>query len=93
VNTLDPQYFEENIRAAYEARKMRMADKNDGEVDMDFEIYNLLKSSNQIVHNRGKALSYMNDKKRPREADNVLPRHQYEVKRSLASGALPGEKP
>jgi hypothetical protein len=32
-------------------------DKNDGQLEMDFEIYNLLKGSNQIVHNRGKALS------------------------------------
>jgi len=71
VNTLDPQYFEENIRAAYELRKIRMSDKNNGELDMDYEIYELIKDSNQIVHNRGKALSYMNDKKRPRAADNV----------------------
>ena len=71
VNTLDPQYFEENIRAAYELRKIRMSDKNNGELDMDYEIYELIKESNQIVHNRGKALSYMNDKKRARAADNV----------------------
>jgi len=69
VNTIDPDYFEVNIRSAYELRKIRYNDKNNGELEVDFEIYNLLKNSNQIVHNRGKALSYMN--------------HEYEIKRKL----------
>ncbi len=38
---------------------------NDWELEMDFEIYNLVKCSNQIVHNRGNALSYMNEKNDP----------------------------
>lgn len=53
-------------------------DKNDGQLEMDFEIYNLLKGSNQIVHNRGKALSYMNEKKRPRDPTDATLRHEYE---------------
>jgi hypothetical protein len=55
---------------------------------MDFEIYNLLKGSNQIVHNRGKALSYMNEKKRPRDPTDAALRHEYEKKRQLTTGAL-----
>ena len=71
VNTLDPRYFEVNIHAAYEIRKIKQADKEDAEVEVDYEIYNLIKNSNQIVHNRGKALSYMNDKKRPRDFNQM----------------------
>ena len=63
-------------------------DKNDGQLEVDFEIYNLLKSSNQIVHNRGKALSYMNEKKRPRDPTDMSLRHEYEKKRKLTSGPL-----
>ena len=53
-------------------------DKNDGQLEVDFEIYNLLKSSKQIVHNRGKALSYINEKKRPRDPTDMSLRHEYE---------------
>ena len=88
MNTLDPQYFEENIRAAYELRKIRHMDKNDGQLEMDYEIYNLLKGSNQIVHNRGKALSYMNEKKRPSDPTDATVRHEYEKKRQLTTGPL-----
>ena len=58
-------------------------DKNDGQLEMDYEIYNLLKSSNQIVHNRGKALSYMNEKKRARDSTDTVLRHEYDKKRQL----------
>ena len=63
-------------------------DKNDGQLEMDYEIYNLLKSSNQIVHNRGKALSYMNEKKRARDPTDTVLRHEYDKKRQLTSGPL-----
>jgi len=63
-------------------------DKNDGQLEMDFEIYNLLKGSNQIVHNRGKALSYMNEKKRPRDPTDATLRHEYDKKRQLTTGPL-----
>jgi hypothetical protein len=55
---------------------------------VDYEIYNLLKSSNQIVHNRGKALSYMNEKKRPRDPTDATARHEYDKKRQLTTGPL-----
>jgi len=83
VNTIDPDYFEVNIRSAYELRKIRYNDKNNGELEVDFEIYNLLKNSNQIVHNRGKALSYMNENKRARDPSDQVVRHEYEIKRKL----------
>jgi hypothetical protein len=38
VNTIDPDYFEVNIRSAYELRKIRYNDKNNGELEVDFEI-------------------------------------------------------
>lgn len=60
-------------------------DKNDGQLEVDHEIYQLLKTSNQIVHNRGKALSYMNEKKRPRDPAEATQRHEYELKRSLTN--------
>lgn len=83
MNTIDPDYFEVNIRSAYELRKIRYNDKNNGELEVDFEIYNLLKNSNQIVHNRGKALSYMNENKRARDPSDQVVRHDYEIKRKL----------
>lgn len=58
-------------------------DKNDGQLEVDYEIYNLLKGSNQIVHNRGKALSYMNEKKRARDPTDGVQRHEYEKQRQL----------
>ena len=65
-------------------------DKNDGQLEMDYEIYNLLKSSNQIVHNRGRALAYLGgaDKKRRLNEDgtaHVIQRHQYDKKRVLGN--------
>ena len=63
-------------------------DKNDGQLEVDYEIYNLLKGSNQIVHNRGKALSYMNEKKRPRDPTDATLRHEYDKKRQLTTGPL-----
>ena len=63
-------------------------DKNDGQLEMDFEIYNLLKGSNQIVHTRGKALSYMNEKKRLKDPTDATLRHGYNKKRQLTTGPL-----
>jgi hypothetical protein len=35
VNTLDPNYFIENIRSGYEQRKIRHSDRNEQKMEMD----------------------------------------------------------
>ena len=83
MNTIEPGFFLENIKAGYEARKIRHSDKMNSQFMIDTEIYALLKGSNQIVKNRGKALSYMNDKKRARDPEASKPKHEYDLKRTL----------
>ena len=46
INTIDPEFFIENIRFGYEQRKNRHADKSDSAIEIVPEILNLLKSSN-----------------------------------------------
>ena len=66
-------------------------------MEMDESLYNLLKGSNQIVHNRGRALAYLGnaEKKRPRDdieaiaeedmidKDEGKTRHRYALKEKL----------
>lgn len=63
---MDESFFIDNIREAYKLRKERHADRNSSKMEMDASLYHLLMGSNQIVHNRGKALSYLGggDRKR-----------------------------
>lgn len=89
MNTVEPAFFHENILYGYEQRKNRHADKNDSKMEMTTEIYHLLMSSNQIVHNRGRALAYLGggDKKRARaeagfDEERARP-HQYKRKQEL----------
>ena len=69
VNTLDPNYFIENIRSGYEQRKIRHSDRNEQKMEMDESLYNLLMGSNQIVHNRGRALAYLGNAEKKRSRD------------------------
>jgi hypothetical protein len=72
VNTIDPTYFPENIKEAYRLRKIHHADKSDSKLEIEADLFKLLMSSNQIIHNRGRALAYMGgaDKKRGRDELN-----------------------
>ena len=47
-------------------RKIRHSDKNETKMEMDLDLYNLLMGSNQIVHNRGRALAYLGGAERKR---------------------------
>lgn len=64
MNTLDTDFFIENIRAGYEQRKARRFDKGEEPIEIIPLIHELIKNSNQIVHNRGKALSYLSNKRK-----------------------------
>jgi len=66
VNTIDNDFFPENIRFAYFQRKERHEDKGNEKLQLNAELFLLIQGSNQIVHNRGRALAYMGnaDKKR-----------------------------
>jgi hypothetical protein len=67
VNTCDPTYFPENIKEAFRLRKINHADKSNSKLEVDADLYHLIMGSNQIVHNRGRALAYLGgDKKRGR---------------------------
>ena len=96
MNTLDPSYFIENIKSGYEQRKIRHSDRNEQKMEMDQSLYNLLMGSNQIVHNRGRALAYLGnaEKKRGRDefaaaadanvdSDVEQARHRYALKQKL----------
>lgn len=88
MNTIDPSFFPENIRAGYEQRKIRHVDKTETKMQMDAGLFELIMGSNQIVHNRGRALAYLGgaDKKRKLNEDgtaHVVIRHQYDKKRVL----------
>ena len=69
MNTLDPSYFIEKIRSGYEQRKIRNSDRNEQKMEMDQSLYNLLMGSNQIVHNRGRALAYLGNAEKKRGRD------------------------
>jgi len=64
VNTIDSNFFLENIRAGYQQRHERHADRGKEQVEIVSHIYDIIKNSNQIVHNRGKALSYLTNKRK-----------------------------
>ena len=74
---------------------MRHADKGESKLTIDREMYALLMGSNQIVHNRGRALAYMgNAEKKRLLPDGSLPgpktkrkKHQYELESKLRSNA------
>lgn len=70
MNTIAPDYFITNIRDGYRLRKERHADKDMVEFEVDQSMYQLLMGSNQVVHNRGRALAYLSGglKKRGNEA-------------------------
>jgi hypothetical protein len=76
VNTVDPAFFEKNIKAGYQQRKERHFDKDEQPLKMVPYIYELIKNSNQIVHNKGKALSYLSNKRKEGPAIRNPP-HQY----------------
>jgi hypothetical protein len=73
VNTIDHTYFPENIKEAYRLRKIHHADKSDSKLEIEAHLFRLLMGSNQIIHNRGRALAYMGggDKKRGRADFNA----------------------
>ena len=71
---------------------MRHADKGESKLTIDREMYALLMGSNQIVHNRGRALAYMGNAEKKRLPDGSLPgpktkrrKHQYELESKLKS--------
>ena len=66
MNTLDPEYFPENIRDGYRQRKERHEDRGNEKLEINAELFQLIQGSNQIIHNRGRALAYLGnaDKKR-----------------------------
>lgn len=79
MNTIDHDFFAENIRFGYEQRKVRHFDKNEQPIEMDQFLYDLIKGSNQIVHNRGKALSYLTGDRKRKEPGSRKKPHQYEL--------------
>jgi hypothetical protein len=64
VNTIDTSFFLENIHAGYQQRKERQADRGKEPVEIVSHIYEIIKNSSQVVHNRGKALAYLTNKRR-----------------------------
>ena len=78
MNTLDPVFFTQNIRSGYEQRLERHANKGQEAVEIDVNIYELIRDSHQVVHNRGKALSYLAGKRKegPERAPRPEP-HKY----------------
>jgi hypothetical protein len=80
INTIDPQFFIANIRNGYDERKARHADKSDKPITMAQEMYNLIMNSNQIVHNRGRALAYLGNAEKKRKQPGSYQKHQYELK-------------
>lgn len=98
INTVDPTFFPTNIHFGYQQRKDRHADKTNQKTIFQNEVFELVMGSNQVVHNRGRALAYLGnaDKKRrrPQEFDGggndvdmgqKLPRHQYKRRIELAN--------
>jgi len=80
VNTIDSNFFLENIRAGYQQRQERNADKGKEPVEIVSHIYDIIKNSHQILHNRGKALAYLTNKRKegPHQAQARKAPHQYE---------------
>jgi hypothetical protein len=66
INTIEEGFFITNIKAGYEKRKIRQADKGESKLSIDKDIYALLMGSNQIVHNKGRALAYMGNSEKKR---------------------------
>ena len=79
MNTVDPAFFSENIRWGYEQRKQRHFDKGEEPVPMVGFIHELIKGSNQIVHNRGKAMAYLSGKRKEGPVNRKAP-HKYDVR-------------
>ena len=46
MNTIDPDFFAENIRAGYEQRKIRHVDKTETRMQMDADLFGLIMGSN-----------------------------------------------
>ena len=101
MNTLDPDFFEMNIAEGYRQRKERHTEKDNAEISMDLGLYQLLMSSNQIIHNRGRALAYLcGSKKRfqhdsegdqPMESKPRKAPHQYQPKTRVV-GKMPEQQ-
>lgn len=52
---------------------------SDKPITMAQEMYNLIMGSNQIVHNRGRALAYLGNGDKKRKERPGKQRHQYEL--------------
>ena len=80
INTVDPEFFKENIRKALEFRRMREADKNKRLVDINPELYTLImntltKSQSKIsvcinvyLDQRGRAVHLLSMGVKPRQS-------------------------
>jgi len=79
INTIDVRFFIENIRHGYDERKSRHDNMSDKPITMAQEMYNLVMNSNQIVHNRGRALAYLGNAHKKRKEVPTKPRHQYDL--------------
>jgi len=83
VNTLDPGFFIKNIQAGYEMRKVRKADKEAVQIEMDASLYSLIKNSHQIVNNRGKALSFLGGERKRKRVQKAST-HVYNLQHQLS---------
>ena len=80
INTIDPSFFIANIKNGYDMRKTRHFEKNNQPITMAQEMYNLVMNSNQIVHNRDRALAFLgNSYKKHRQSEGGRPRHEYSL--------------
>lgn len=70
MNTVDPEFFPHNIREGYRLRKERFENQGNEEFEVDRNLFELIKGSNQIIHKRGRVLGYLGgeDKKRKLQA-------------------------
>ena len=78
MSTVDPDFFQKNIKAGYQQRKERHFDKDEEPLQMVPYIYDLIRNSNQIVHNKGKALSYLSNKRKDNPVLRNAP-HEYDL--------------
>lgn len=72
MNTIDPGYFIENIKEGYRQRKERHSDKGMASLEVDQGMYALLMGSNQVIHNRGRALAYLSGLKKRGNLDSSM---------------------